>query len=246
MIPAAAALVAIEAFPFQPLPALAADGPPLILAPHPDDESLGCGGLIALACDAGSPPFVLVITDGAGSHPNSRAYPAPRLRATRQQEARRAVAALGLPPQRIGFLGLPDTEAPTSGPAFDAAVTAIASLALRIGAGTLLATWQHDPHADHEATHLLAAAAAAETGIRHLSYPVWGLTLPPDVPLPGPLPSGFRLDISQQLPRKRQAIAAHRTQTSDLIIDDPQGFKLPADFLARFDRPLETFIRNPR
>ena len=245
MIPAAAALAAIERLPFQPLPAITADGPPLILAPHPDDESLGCGGLIASACEAGSPPFVLVVTDGAGSHPNSRAFPAPRLRAIRQEEARRAVGALGLPPDRIGFLGLPDTEAPTSGPAFDATVTAIASLALRIGAGTLLATWQHDPHADHEATHLLAAAAAAETGIRHLSYPIWGLTLPPDVSLPGPTPSGFRLDIADQLPRKRQAVAAHRTQTTDLIADDPQGFKLPPDFLALFDRPFETFIENP-
>ena len=242
MTSGAAALAAIGRLPVRPLSAITEAGPPLILAPHPDDESLGCGGLIASACEAGPPPFVLVITDGAGSHPNSRAYPPARLRATRQQEARRAVAALGLPPDRIGFLGLPDTQAPMTGPAFDAAVTAVASLALRIGAGTLVASWAYDPHADHEATHHIAAAAARETGIRHLSYPVWGLTLPPDAQLPGPLPTGFRLDIADWLPRKRRAIAAHRSQTSDLIADDPHGFKLPAEFLALFDQPFETFL----
>ena len=70
----------------------------LILAPHPDDESLGCGGLIAACVAAGRPPLVAVLTDGAGSHPNSRTYPPDRLRAVRAQEVRTAVGMLGLPP----------------------------------------------------------------------------------------------------------------------------------------------------
>ncbi len=44
----------------------------LILAPHPDDESLGCGGLIAACVAAGRSPLVVILTDGAGSHPNSQ------------------------------------------------------------------------------------------------------------------------------------------------------------------------------
>ena len=47
----------------------------LILAPHPDDESLGCGGLIAEACARGRPPAVIIVSDGTGSHPLSREYP---------------------------------------------------------------------------------------------------------------------------------------------------------------------------
>ena len=49
----------------------------LILAPHPDDESLGCGGLIAACVAAGRSPLVVILTDGAGSHPNSRRFRRP-------------------------------------------------------------------------------------------------------------------------------------------------------------------------
>lgn len=236
------AWAAMRALPIRPAADILAAGPLLVLAPHPDDESLGCGGLLAEAAASPTPPFVLVLTDGTGSHPNSRAYPAPRLRAARQREAQDAIAALGLPPDHIGFLGLRDTESPIAGPAFEAAVTAIASLAMRIGAVTLLAPWQHDPHCDHESAHLMGVAAAAEAGLRHFAYPVWGWTLPPDMPLPGPLPTGMRIDISAQLSRKRAAIAAHRTQHGGTITDDPGGFTLPPGFLSLFDGPYETVL----
>ena len=61
------------------------DGAALILAPHPDDESLGCGGLIAESCARGQPPLLVVLTDGAGSHPHSCEYPPSRLRDVREQ-----------------------------------------------------------------------------------------------------------------------------------------------------------------
>ena len=236
------ALAAMRALPIRPASDLLAPGPLLVLASHPDDESLGCGGLLAEAAASPTPPFVLVLTDGTGSHPNSRAYPAPRLRAARQREAQNAIAALGLGPDRIAFFGLRDTESPVSGPAFDAAVTAIASLAMRLGAATLLSPWQHDPHCDHESAHLMGVAAAEEAGLRHFAYPVWGWTLPPDMPLQFPLPTGMRIDISGHLDRKRAAIAAHRTQHTGTIIDDPGGFTLPAGFLALFDGPYETVL----
>ncbi len=242
MIPARDALAAMERLPLRPLSELLAPGPLLILAPHPDDESLGCGGLIAAAVQSGSPPFVLITSDGTGSHPNSRAYPPRRLRATREREALDAVTLLGLSADRLGFLGLMDTQSPVEGAAFDAAVTAVAALAMRIGAVTLLATWAHDPHCDHESAHLIAAAAAHEAGLVHLSYPVWGWTLPPDQMLASPVPDGFRLDITAQLPRKRAAIAAHRSQYAGLITDDPSGFVLPPGLLSVFDRPYETFL----
>ena len=241
-ITAAEALATMRALPLRPVTDLLAPGPILLLAPHPDDESLGCGGLLAAAAATETPPFVLVLTDGTGSHPNSRAYPAPKLRAARQREAQHAIAALGLPPGNIAFLGLRDTESPIAGPAFDAAVTAVAALAMRTGATTLLAPWQHDPHCDHESAHLIATAAAREARLHHLAYPVWGWTLPPELPLPGPPPTGIRIDISPHLPQKRAAIAAHRTQHSGAIIDDPSGFTLPPGFLSLFDNPYETYL----
>jgi LmbE family N-acetylglucosaminyl deacetylase len=231
----------MASLPFGTLADIVGDRPALVMAPHADDESLGCGGLIAALCRAGSPPVVLVLTDGAGSHPGSAAYPPARLTQLRQQEAREAVRLLGLPPGRIHFAGHPDTAAPTGGPAFDTAVDEVSALCRASGIGTLLAPWRHDPHCDHEAADLLARAVAGKLGLRHLSYPVWGWTLPANHPLPE-MPDGLRLDISRDLPAKAKAIMAHRSQYGGLITDDPAGFTLPAELLQVFERPYETFL----
>ena len=244
MITAADALAAMRTLPIRPPRHLLADGPLLILAPHPDDESLGCGGLIAAACQAGAPVFVLITTDGAGSHPGSRAYPPNRLRGLRAQEARNAMAELGLPPDRIAFLGLPDTRSPSCGPALHDAATAVVALMRRHCIATTLTTWAHDPHCDHASAHRIASQAAARTGTRHKAFPVWGWTLPPDTPLPA-LPTGCRIDITPHLAAKRRAIAAHCSQYAGLITDDPDGFQLPSDFLALFDGPFETILDVP-
>jgi len=242
MIRAADALRTMAALPFGALSDVTGNAPILILAPHPDDESLGCGGLIAAASAAGHPPFVLVLTDGTGSHPNSRSYPPGRLRAVREQEARDAVAILGLPAERIGFMGLRDTAAPMEGKPFRAAITAILTILKAIDALTILAPWQHDPHCDHLATHRMAAAVADECGARHLAYPVWGWTLSPEILLPGPVPQGVRLNIENHVSTKQRAIAAHSTQHAGLIDDDPDGFLLPENLLDVFNQPYETFL----
>lgn len=242
MIRAADALQTMAALPFGVLSDITGNAPVLILAPHPDDESLGCGGLIAAAVAAGHLPFVLVLTDGTGSHPNSRSYPPSRLRAVREQEARDAVTILGLPAERIGFMGLRDTAAPMEGEAFRAAVTAILTTLKTIDARTILAPWQHDPHCDHLAAHRMAAAVADECGARHIAYPVWGWTLPPGTLLPGPMPQGMRFDIEDHIATKQHAIVAHSTQRAGLIDDDPDGFWLPESLLDVFNRPYETFL----
>lgn len=216
---------------------------PLILAPHPDDESLGCGGLIAECCTRrGRHPFVAVLTDGTGSHPYSQEFPADRLRAVREEETRAATAALGLSPDRIAFMRERDTAAPTSGPAFDAAVSRLCRLCAEAGAGVLLAPWRHDPHCDHAAAHLIARAAAPRIGAIHLSYPVWGWTLADGQEVEGGPPRGWRLDIARRLPAKRRAIRAYRSQHGGLVTDDPSGFSLPTGFLTLFDQPYETFL----
>jgi LmbE family N-acetylglucosaminyl deacetylase len=187
---------------------------------------------------------VVIVTDGAGSHPNSRRYPPERLRGLRQKEARQATALLGLPPDRLHFMGLRDTAAPTSGPAFDDAVSVIAAIARQAGSGVIVAPWLDDPHCDHEAVQLMARAVARRTGLAVLSYPVWGWTLPPDAAVQEPRIQGWRLDIAAHLPAKMQAIAAHKSQLSDLIDDDPDGFRLPPALLAVFERAYEVLLTS--
>lgn len=241
MLTAGEAVLRMAALPIADLDTILGGRTPLVLAPHADDESLGCGGLLAECAVRGRPAAVLVLTDGVGSHPNSIEYPPARLRSLREQEARHAVAALGMQAAQIGFLGLADTQAPLHGPEFDVAVDAICA---RLPANAiLLAPWVHDPHCDHEAAHVMAECAAKQAGVPHLAYPVWGWTLPDATPLAGGPPRGWRLDIAEHLPRKRAAIAAHASQYSDLIGDDPAGFRLPPGLLARFDQPYETFLQ---
>ena len=245
MIRAGDVLQGMTELPLAPLAAVTGAGPALILAPHPDDETLGCGGLIAAAAAAGRPPFVVVLTDGTGSHPNSRSHPPARLKAVREQETLEAMAILGLPPGQVAFLGLRDTAAPMEGDAFAEAVATVLSLARQAGAATILGPWEHDPHCDHLAAHRIAAAAASLCGARRLAYPIWGWTLPPDKMLPGlpgaPL-AGFRLSTAGHHAAKQRAIAAHASQYGGLIRDDPTGFQLPAGLLGVFNRPYETFL----
>ncbi len=240
---------AMRALPESTARAIVGGGTGLILAPHPDDESLGCGGLIALLCRAGTPPLVAVLTDGAMSHPGSREWPAPRLAALREREAREALAILGLPPDRARFLGVPDTRAPAEGDAMEALAARLAALAEGERVTAVLGPWRHDPHCDHEAAAAIAARAASRLGVARRSYPVWGLTLPPDAPLnpaaggpAGETVRGWRLDVSAMLPAKRAAVTAHRSQRGLVVTDDPDGFVLPPVLLDALLGSHEVFL----
>lgn len=240
---ASAYKTALSELPLRPLDDILAPGPLLVIAPHPDDESLGCGGMIAEAIAQGRSVHVMVLTDGSASHPGSRAWPPARLAALRAREAQAAVAALGLARERLIMLSMQDGQAPTSGSRFVSLANRLAGFVTRHAVGTLLATARSDPHGDHVAAALLADEVARRTGVRRLSYPVWTWALPDDHLLAGP-PEGARLDISRHLPAKRAAIAAHASQTTALIQDSPGGFRLAPEFVALFTRPIECFLTS--
>jgi len=235
----------LRALPLVGVDTIADNGAVMVLAPHADDESLGCGGLIIELAAKGRPPVIVIVTDGTGSHPLSRTYPPARLRALREREALQAVTILGLPAERLHFLRLRDTATPQCGPEFNSTVTAVANLMRDNGCRMLCAPWLYDPHCDHEGAQLIARAVTKRTGAELLSYPVWGWLLADETPLPDSLLEGWRLDIPQKhLALKRRAIAAHASQYSDLITDDPNGFRLPANLLSVFDQPYEVFLRT--
>lgn len=246
MIEAGAYLRATSAWPPAALDqVLGGPGPILVVAPHPDDESLGCGGLLATASAAGRVAFIVVLTDGAASHP---AAPRAALAAMRAAETRDAATALGVPLERLSFLDLPDAALPA-----DAA--AAAAIADRILEGvpapaTILATWPHDPHRDHTAGWAIASAIGRRVpAARLLAYPVWGWAFAHPVPgFPLPTPprfaapaSGFRLPVREVLAAKRRAIAAHRSQLGH---GPSGGFRLPSALLALADRDFEVFLHT--
>jgi LmbE family N-acetylglucosaminyl deacetylase len=244
---AAQALARLRSFPLRPLDIAfpASRGAVSILAPHPDDESLGCGGLIASLCDRANPPVVVILTDGTGSHPNSKLYPPARLKTLREAETLAATARLGLPTDRLKFFGYRDTEAPGEGQALQQAASRLARLLRHAGCTTLLAPWRHDPHGDHEAAAMIAVAASRLVPLRLLAYPVWALTLAPDTTLPDDPLHGFRIEISGHLTAKRAAIHAHASQYAGLIQDDPDGFQMQPGFIDLFLQPTEIFVELP-
>ena len=117
--------------------------------------------------------------------------------------------------------------------------------ASEIGAGSLFVSWRHDPHCDHEASYRIARKVQRRAGeIRLFEYVVWGHTLPPTTEV-DPIRSGFRIRIdSHAQEKKRRAIAAHRSQTTDLIDDDPAGFLFSQIDLAHFEGPYEFFFES--
>lgn len=229
-----------ERHPLRPGRAAAALGRTVVLAPHADDESLGCGGLLALLAAAGQPATVVVVTDGTRSHPGSATHPAPRLRALREAEARAAVAHLGHA-TRAEFLRFPDSGLPAAGTAaFEHAADRLDALVAELRPQTLLVPWRRDPHCDHEATWALAWARR-RPDVRWVEYPVWAWTRPETAPRDTEA-TAWRIDISAVREQKRAAVAAHRSQHGLVVRDDPDGFVLPPALLAQFDRTWELFL----
>lgn len=241
---AGAFFAAAEALPLATLPDISSGGGLVVVAPHPDDESLGCGGLIAEARARGLAVRLVVVSDGVGSHPASRRYPAERLRDLREAETRNAAAELGLAADAIRFLRLPDRFVPSDGPDAIAAGDAIVAAACETGAGAVCVSWRHDPHCDHLASATIVDRVRDRlVGARVYAYPIWGWTLPRDRDVGAP-PRGRRIDVSRHRAAKRAAIAAHRSQTTNLIDDDPGGFRLTPDMISFFTGPHEILLET--
>ncbi|MBC7504457.1 MAG: PIG-L family deacetylase [Sandarakinorhabdus sp.] len=196
--------------------------------PHADDETLGCGGLIAAAAARGVTVTATVLTDGAGSHPGSRSWPPARLAQQRRRELRAAAATLGV--ATVIFADAPDGalgDHPGAGVAIPAA-------------DLLVTCWRDDPHPDHRAAYFIAQAAARRRRVPLLAFPLWVLTteMPvPDLPL-------LRLDVASALARKRVALSHHRSQLGELV-EDVRGFVLDEELRQLFVREDELYLRCP-
>jgi LmbE family N-acetylglucosaminyl deacetylase len=238
-------LRAIRALPCGDIADILQGGTPIVLAPHPDDEVIGCGALLAHAALTGVNPVVVFATDGSGSHPNSRAFPPDALAALRRREAITATGLLGIDPARVHFIGLRDAGTPGDGPPFNAAVDNVIRAIAPYTRPVIIAPWTHDPHRDHWVVSKMAKRMARMLSARHLSYLVWGWLLP-DAHELGPIEiAGWRFRQPDATRRKRHAIQAYQSQISGLVNDDPTGFRLDERLLAAMLSEDEAFLLNP-
>lgn len=236
-------------YPLRPAVFAASLGPTVVVAPHPDDEALGCGGLLALLSQARQPVTAVLVSDGSMSHPNSRQFSAVARRAVREGEFRHALTVLGADAAEPLLLGLPDSQVPGGAdePGFQEAADRLRGFLEQQQTATVLVPWRRDPHPDHRATSQLVAAALAAMPRppRRLEYVVWAWerATPDDLPTAADGVQGFRLDVSDGAAQKQRAIAVHRSQVAPgVFTDDPEGFLLSAEMLAHFAGPYEVYF----
>ena len=192
--------------------AAAADGGRLwLVAPHPDDEVLGLGGLLAAWAAGGCTVQLAAVTDGGASHPHAPHWTPATLMAARRAESAQAWQRLGLgsgSQVAVHRLQLPDGDVPRHE---DALAAALAGL-LEPG-DAVFCTWRLDGHPDHEASGRAAARACSERGCTLFEYPVWmwQWATPGDARVPWHRLRRIRLSAAQQQ-RKAHATAAHASQ----------------------------------
>ncbi|MGB7392840.1 MAG: bifunctional PIG-L family deacetylase/class I SAM-dependent methyltransferase [Pricia sp.] len=216
-----------------------------VLAPHPDDESLGCGGLIAMLSERGARVSVIFVTDGSASH-TSRTHPKKVLRGLREREAAEACAELGVSNDDIHFMREQDSGLPHLPKDREKELQeSIAAIVERVDTTTLAVPWRRDPHPDHIAVYRLAERIITALPSRPimLEYPIWLWTNGksedwPTIDETAP----FRLDISKVMSIKKRAIQKHASQFGGIILDDPNGFSLSREQLAPFMRDKEFFF----
>ncbi|MDY0959603.1 PIG-L family deacetylase [Sphingomonas sp. CFBP8993] len=204
----------------------------VVVAPHPDDEVIGAAALIAALRRQGSHVAVIVVSDGAASHPDSAAWPRPRLIAARERESRYALRRLRVGRRDVTFLRLPDGALPAQQDRchqrLDRGLRRLGRIDLLVGPAA------SDAHPDHRA--VAAVLARFRFAGRRLAYRVW----------PPQRATGHRcrcISLPGGAAAKRSLIGTHRTQLG-AIRDDPQGFTIARHELAVFAHPVERFVEG--
>ncbi|WP_200250048.1 PIG-L family deacetylase [Thiococcus pfennigii] len=237
----------------------------IVFAPHPDDEVLGCGGVIALKAQAGTPIKVVVMTDGRASH---RGFiDEDELVRMRRAEAKEAGVRLGLAASDYLFLDFEDHRLQLHrGAACDRVVDILG----RHSPLEVYVPHRRDALADHVATNEIVrdAVERAKRPLMLFEYPVWLWNSWPwvraDAVRPGArglfqvpktvrdvtevaLGCRTRVRVGSVLARKRAALCAYRSQVERLngsarwptLSDVAHG-----DFLEIFYTGVEIFRRT--
>jgi LmbE family N-acetylglucosaminyl deacetylase len=124
-------------------------GTVLVLSPHPDDETIGCGLLLAQMAGEGRPTAVGLATDGRDGWYSFTPRPtADRIIEIRRGEWHRALDTLNVPKDRRFELGLADGTVPDHE---DEVVEWISTLLRRLSPSQIFVTRPFDPHPDHRA-----------------------------------------------------------------------------------------------
>lgn len=219
--------------------------PTVVIAPHQDDETLACGGIIARKRSEGLPVHVIFITDGSASHPGHPRLDAPAIAALRRAEAMRALACLGVERSCVHFMDEPDGTLKTI-PAErrENLVARLSELFGRIGAGEIFLPCNPDGSSEHDATFNFVLEAVGRIHREPLiwQYPVWSWWNPVLL-LRRWLATRdcCRQPLEDYYQAKQQAIRCYQSQIAPLAPDPMPA--LPGDLVDIFLTDTEFFFR---
>ena len=212
----------------------------LVLAPHPDDETLGCGATIMRKLAAGTSVQIVIATDGRYWPPSTK-LSADALAEIREEEAHRAGAILGLPRENISFLRFEDGRLAEHRRLLRDRLVDIFD---KMDPEEIFAPSIIDSHPDHrvlaELGRELAHARSGRFPVLY-EYPIWFWD-PRIWRVKQLLELRTRIVRTENfLIRKREAIAAYRSQVTNLT-GDPSWATLRPGFLRQFLQSEETFF----
>ena len=225
---------------------MASDGPFLVIAPHPDDETLGCGYFIARARNAGQRVRIVIVTDGGSTrytpHMSSHA-----LIALRRTETLKAIHALGADPDDLVFLDVPDGDSESY---FAKVEEGLRLQVEAIRPRLLIAPSGVDKHADHRTV----ARAITTLYQSHVitcpvfEYPVWFWPQGAFYHLLRPWKLRLLRRVSGHGPyraMKMEAMRGHQSQCPPVLGGTASNLFPPRSFLQQFFAPYEIFFKKP-
>ena len=218
----------------------------LIIAPHPDDEVLGCGGLLAERSANGKETDLLFLTKGGASHKDCCTINESQISTQRQRLAISANQILGVSQSRINFLGGRDGNLPRKDQqGFANFAEEIAVCINKAAPETIFCPSPFEGWSDHLASEELTKAAlkmlAHGLRPRFYYYCVWFWYAMP-------LKQVWRidwqrarlLDIAEQLPLKQKSMSVYIDALA--TCGNPWIGKLPSQFIRAFNWNKELFF----
>jgi N-acetylglucosamine malate deacetylase 1 len=211
--------------------------PILVFSPHQDDETLACGGLIAIKRSQNIPVHVVFLTDGRYGKPD---WILPEdIVQVRRQEALDAAMVLGVESDHVHFFDYADASlSDLTASARQALIERLAEMIQTLKPEEVYVPHSADNHPDHEATFKIVQAALlhAKASCDLFQYPVWLFWQPLRSQLfkKRCLSGSFRLPIATVKSHKDRAIAMYQSQLPGLS----------ARFLRQFDSPYEIFSKQ--
>ena len=180
----------------------------VVVAPHPDDEVLACGGLLAMRAANAGDVLIVGVTDGEASHRDPSGPQSDALAGRRRAERLRGLHQLGLHAAPVVRCGLQDGRVESHAQALEDQLAPL----LR-ATDVVIASWRLDGHPDHDATGRAAASACAAVGCRLVEAPIWmwHWARPDDARVPWQRLAALPVEPPALL-RKQAALASHTSQ----------------------------------